>query len=256
VNIVEGVNGLLERRAALVAELTAIDTDLEEIRAALGLGALVTTDEALLKAIVGFLATNGPTPLGELVDHVGLSLYKVNLALRQLSDRVEVLGKTNRRTVKLRTDMRGPAPHVSPVKPKRELASRREDKTCEQCGATFTPPGGSSGRFCSRACYEQILRKASPAPPPAPAAVPASTVLRAKTLGEAVQERRCARCMKKFRPTTSKEYLCPGCVNKPAAKPPPADAEYETVWRPGKDAPSLSGEGLGSSLASESKSPV
>jgi hypothetical protein len=56
--------------------------------------------------------------------------------------------------------------------------------------------------------------------------------------------------MAKFKPKTATEYICSGCVGKrgPTRAPEP---ELESHWRPGKDAPSLTGdsEGLGSTLA-------
>lgn len=44
------------------------------------------------------------------------------------------------------------------------------DSTCERCGRRFTKRDGSAGRFCSRACYEN-LEKGLPSVPRDPAAV-------------------------------------------------------------------------------------
>jgi hypothetical protein len=50
---------------------------------------------------------------------------------------------------------------------------------------------------------------------------------------------------------TPDRYLCPGCQQNYPLRPPAREPEYDTVWRPGKDAPSLTGDakGLGSTLA-------
>lgn len=72
-------------------------------------------------------------------------------------------------------------------------------------------------------------------------------VLRSKNVAP-LAERRCGRCMHKFKPTREKQYVCDGCT-KPVIKPAPPEPELVTDWTPAKDArPLTSGEGLGSSL--------
>jgi len=140
------------------------------------------------------------------------------------------------------------------------LASRSETRMCEQCKTLFSPTGGTSGRFCSRACvtaFRHGTQAAAPdqpdassaAPGPPDAAVP-PVPLRAK---HQFPQRRCARCLGPFRPLALEQRVCDVCQAKPLpTRGRPADKEeLETVWRPGREAPSLSGEGLGSSLAGE-----
>lgn len=65
-------------------------------------------------------------------------------------------------------------------------------------------------------------------------------------------ERRCSKCIKKFTPTKPGEYFCAECLAKkaPPSTPPvlarsavrDEDKEFDVVWSPGKDAPSLTGE--------------
>lgn len=363
-SLAQEVRALMERRSLLAAEIDAIDSELEQARASLGIPLVTDRDEVLGQAIRAILARNGPTTLKALTAETGRSLHKVHTVIRMLSDQIELTGNTNRRIARLKTDSRAAPAYDPPDRPTRVLASRTEDRVCawRDCGKTFTPAGGSSGTFCSRECYYAAQRShrtppvappLAPAEPDAPAADPVAlmprcercgvsfeptlgtsgrfcsracyerpnatqgehdariveyvtahgeckvrqiaraleldvqivrdrlaVLLDAKTLealgntsGQVVRvrraplprdtatppavtalpERRCGRCMHRFRPTSDTQYVCATCV-KPAVPPADPEPELETKWRPSKDAPSLSGEGLGSSLAGEHRS--
>jgi hypothetical protein len=57
--------------------------------------------------------------------------------------------------------------------------------------------------------------------------------------GSPLPERRCGRCLHKFRPKSETQYICDNCLKKPLKKKRAGEPELETVWRPGRNAPSL-----------------
>lgn len=95
--------------------------------------------------------------------------------------------------------------------------------------------------------WELVTTGAVASPPAVAAQEPDLPPLRAKLL-MVFPERRCARCLHKFKPTAEREYICPGCVGQPRVKPADPDPPLETHWAPGRTARSLSGDGLWSSL--------
>lgn len=249
-NLAEQISGLLARRERCAAELADLDRELDEIRAAIGVPSLVRDESVLAEAVIGYLRTNGPTPLGRLLEQTGKSLHKLHAVLKKLGDRVELTGQTNRRIVRLATDATPVPVHVLPEKPPRVLASRRDECTCERCGKVFTPTGGTSGRFCSRDCYEHTLKPAA-APAPAPAkkiaTLPEAEPLRVHDVVRTEQaERRCSRCLNRFRPKKADDYVCEKCVGKKSRYTPEPKPEVESVWD-GREG--LTGDGLGSSIA-------
>lgn len=58
-------------------------------------------------------------------------------------------------------------------------------------------------------------------------------------------ERRCARCLSRFRPKTANEFICIKCVDKKSHHQPEPEPELESVWD-GKEG--LSGGGVRSTL--------
>lgn len=251
----------LQRREQLVNDLVALDADLDQLRALLSVPAAST--KALPASILSLLEQRGPITLGDLGRATGRSAYLLHGAIRDLGDRVMVTGSTGHRIVRLTTDPReDPARPSKPESP-RVLAKRTAALTCEHCQASFTPSGGgTSGRFCSVACWRATQRETTPpaaeaeraveeaepedGPPPAPTPLPAPKF----------PERRCGRCCAKFTPTAEREYVCSGCRDKaPVKRVAETKPDLETVWSPGRDAAPLTGAaaGMGQSLSGDFK---
>jgi hypothetical protein len=294
-SIADHLKTLMDQRAVHVAEMEghasaidAIDAELHDARSVLG---IVDKDAGLLGAVIAYLSTHGPTRFDVIREQMGRSRHSILSAVRRANGRIVLEGNTTRRLLRLLTDDRPAPAYVEPAAKARPLATRTEDVQCQRpgCGVIFRPGGGTSGLYCSRACYDDVrsakrrqpmpARVATPAAPePEPSASPTPEPL-PPHLQDAVEklntshnkhglthediapdpppavistfpERRCGRCLLKFRPTKDREYVCPLCVDKPKVKPaPPVNEEYEVVAS-GRDFPT---GGNGSSLAAETK---
>lgn len=263
-SIVDGLRALMDRRVRLAEELASVDAELRELRALLGDVGSVRDDD-LVTAIVRHLTTNGPQMLGTLVRDTKRSRHLVLSAIDASAGQIELVGNTTRRMVRLRASDSDAAPYVKPEPKPRILAPRSGDVVCvrDGCGVVFRPGGGTSGLYCSRACYDMVRKAGGRQPVPArhvaDAPAPEPPKASAEKPASPQPERRCSRCCHRFRPTTATEFICPGCVGAPKVKRAPADPELETTWRPGRDAASLTGtseatRGMGGSLATEHKS--
>lgn len=271
-SILQSLQDTLTRRQSLVEELESIDHELEAIRATLGMASVMADGASLERSLVAILQRDGPTSLQALQREMGLSLHRLHAVIHKADERVEVTGHTNRRRVRLRFDAREVSPYVPPPRGGRALASCTEERTCErpECRKVFKPTGGTSGRFCSRECWGLFNRAAvdaalaiggKPSPPATDARENASDAA-PRTPPEApsaalLPERRCSACVHKFRPTAAGQYKCPGCEAKTTKKPVVRRGdgpELETVWSGRKeDGPLTTGQGLGSTLAGESR---
>lgn len=190
--LVEAVTGLIDRRAVLLAELAAIETDLAEARQLLG----IETPSATAKpaSLAAAVAEREP-------DAVASAMKEIPCA--DCGKPMQSLG-----WLKRCADCRLAAQRARQAK---QLAdSKRQAQADEETAARL-------------ARIEQAVPPAIAPDEPA--------ILRAHDLPPEL---------------------------RPAVRPKPArsaDDELETVWTPGRTAPSLSGDGLGSSLASETSMP-
>jgi hypothetical protein len=96
-----------------------------------------------------------------------------------------------------------------------------------------------------------VIAPRVPDVPVSPSATPVIVESRPDVPRTNLPERRCGRCLLKFRPTKEREYVCPLCVDKPKVTPPTATTDEYEVVHSGRDFPSA--EGHGSSLAVETK---
>lgn len=114
----EAIRQTLERRESLARELAALDTEIAESRALLG-GELDLASACTLVP---------PAPEGDATSSEAAPVTA------QTAGAVSTQGPT-----------------VAPLSSPKRVES--EVRTCERCGASFHPSRTSSGRFCSRECY-------------------------------------------------------------------------------------------------------
>lgn len=101
-----------------------------------------------------------------------------------------------------------------------------------------TPVRASAPIVQSRASYapERTTTPPAPEPPPLRAKEVKSTTVPSTVT---FPERRCGRCMKVFKPTAERQYVCDGCT-KPVKVERIEEPEVESVWSGRKDQPSIS----------------
>lgn len=225
-NLVAAVRGLQERRLALVAEIDTIDRELAEAR----------------ELLVGpARAPEAPAPAVAVPEPVSRQERRALIVewLRKVSGfmtvpdlmRIDGLDGVSLSTIK------------NDLQELRRLGLVSVDhegwRAVTQAAVVAPVPAPRT--------LADVVKTVAPVVPPPP--------LRMHDLPAAsLPERRCGRCLHKFKPADSRQYVCSGC-EKPAKSAPRTTtddgAELETVWTPGKDAPSLTGdaEGLGSTLA-------
>jgi hypothetical protein len=125
---------------------------------------------------------------------------------------------------------------------------------CRRCGWPFLTRPGRPGRYCSRACYEQAVRRATDRRPAHRLARPSTCRTCAKSFhpwtpgavycsracyerGRVLLPKPCRACGRPFRPDESARQFCSrACSPKIATRPTPAAVlgEFARLWVAGR----------------------
>lgn len=228
--LIETVNQTFERRAALVAELAALDAELEEIR-----------------QILGVVVTVPPPAAPEAATASARSNFEV--FDRSKAEKPHVMSQPellSARDAAILSRLRGgPASKAHlvdalPLEPGKDEQQRYND--CANALTRLRREGrivpSPDGWLLATAPQQKEASVSTAAPPPVDAPAPPlrSHAVPAERI---VPERRCGRCCHKFRPTTLGQYVCDGCADKPRrirAEPPEPELERiensDVGWRP------------------------